>query len=103
MAHQIAWIMSALDLPLPSAAYMSGGVFSEKDGREVPDTIAVTLDFPTDIVVPWQSTFQQQALRIGRPHFRAGVVPPPSSSSHDLLLFLVRFLWADVRERMRAA
>jgi len=34
--HQAAWIQSALDLPLPSAATMSGGVFSEKDGREVP-------------------------------------------------------------------
>src|SRR5229473_2085228 len=56
MVHQIAWIMGALDLPLPSAAYMSGGVFSEKDGREVPDTIAVTLDFP-NLVVTWQSTF----------------------------------------------
>ena len=40
MVHQIAWIMSALNLPVPSAAYMSGGIFSEKDGREVPDTIA---------------------------------------------------------------
>src|SRR5439155_6997016 len=30
MVHQIAWIMRALDLPLPSSAYMSGGVFSEK-------------------------------------------------------------------------
>ena len=56
MVHQIAWIMSALDLPLPTAAYMSGGVFSEKDGRQVPDTIAITLDFPQDIVVTWQST-----------------------------------------------
>ena len=60
MVHQIAWIMGALDLPLPSAAYMSGGVFSEKDGREVPDTIAVTLDFPNDIVVTWQSTFSNK-------------------------------------------
>ena len=60
MVHQIAWIMSALDLPLPSAAYMSGGVFSEKDGREVPDTIAVTLDFPKDVVVTWQSTFSNK-------------------------------------------
>jgi predicted dehydrogenase len=60
MVHQIAWIMGALDLPLPSAAYMSGGVFSEKDGREVPDTIAVTLDFPKDIVVTWQSTFSNK-------------------------------------------
>jgi predicted dehydrogenase len=60
MVHQIAWIMGALDLPLPSAAYMSGGVFSEKDGREVPDTIAVTLDFPRDIVVTWQSSFSNK-------------------------------------------
>src|ERR1700739_2112558 len=43
MVHQIAWIMGALDLPEPSAAYMSGGVFSEKDGREGPDTMAGTL------------------------------------------------------------
>ncbi|MGA8866532.1 MAG: Gfo/Idh/MocA family oxidoreductase [Candidatus Sulfotelmatobacter sp.] len=65
MVHQIAWIMSALDLPLPSAAYMSGGVFSEKEGREVPDTIAVTLDFPRDIVVTWQSTFSNAHYGLG--------------------------------------
>jgi predicted dehydrogenase len=65
MVHQIAWIMGALDLPLPSAAYMSGGVFSEKDGREVPDTIAVTLDFPKDIVVTWQSTFSNKHYGLG--------------------------------------
>ena len=65
MVHQIAWIMSALDLPLPSSAYMSGGVFSEKDGREVPDTIAVTLDFPNDVVVTWQSTFSNSRYGLG--------------------------------------
>ena len=65
MVHQIAWIISALDLPLPSAAYMSGGVFSEKDGREVPDTIAVTLDFPKDMVVTWQSTFSNKHYELG--------------------------------------
>ena len=64
MVHQIAWIMSALDLPLPTAAYMSGGVFSEKDGREVPDTIAVTLDFP-DMTVTWQSTFSNSRYGLG--------------------------------------
>jgi predicted dehydrogenase len=64
MVHQIAWIMGALDLPLPSAAYMSGGVFSEKDGREVPDTIAVTLDFP-NLVVTWQSTFSNKHYELG--------------------------------------
>jgi predicted dehydrogenase len=65
MVHQIAWIMRALDLPSPTAAHMSGGVFSEKDGREVPDTIAVTLDFPNDLVVTWQSTFSNS-------HFGSG-------------------------------
>lgn len=57
MIHQVSWVMALLDLPVPTAAYMSGGVFSEKDGREVPDTIAVTLDFPGDLVFTWQSTF----------------------------------------------
>jgi predicted dehydrogenase len=65
MVHQISWIMSVLDLGPPSAAYMSGGVFSEKDGREVPDTIAVTLDFPNDIVVTWQSTFSNKRYGLG--------------------------------------
>jgi predicted dehydrogenase len=65
MVHQIAWIMSALDLPEPSAACMSGGIFSEKDGREVPDTIAVTLEFPRDVVVTWQSTFNNSHYGLG--------------------------------------
>jgi predicted dehydrogenase len=64
MVHQIAWIMSVLDLPEPSSAYMSGGIFSEKDGREVPDTIAVTLDFP-ELVVTWQSTFSNKHYGLG--------------------------------------
>jgi predicted dehydrogenase len=65
MVHQIAWIMTALDLPLPNAAYMSGGVFSEKDGRQAPDTIVVTLDFPNDTVVAWQSTFSNSQYGLG--------------------------------------
>src|ERR1700728_4855432 len=65
MVHQIAWIMGALDLPLPSAASMSGGVFSEKDGRQVPDTIAVTLEFPQDLVVTWQSSFSNKHYELG--------------------------------------
>ncbi len=65
MVHQIALIIRVLDLPLPTAAYMSGGVFSEKDGREVPDTIAVTLDFPNDLTVTWQSTFSNSHYGLG--------------------------------------
>jgi hypothetical protein len=44
---------------------MSGGIFSERDGREVPDTIAVTLDFPNDLVVTWQSTFSNKHFGLG--------------------------------------
>jgi predicted dehydrogenase len=66
MVHQMAWIMSALDLRLPSAAYMSGGVFSEKDGRQMPDTIAVTVDFPNDMVVTFQSTFSNRRYGLGQ-------------------------------------
>ncbi len=66
MIHQMAWIMSALDLPLPTAAYMSGGVFSEKDGRQVPDTMSVTVDFPNDMVVTFQSTFSNSRYGLGQ-------------------------------------
>jgi predicted dehydrogenase len=65
MVHQIGLIIRSLDLPLPTSAYMSGGVFSEKDGREVPDTIAVTLDFPNDLTVTWQSTFSNSHYGLG--------------------------------------
>ncbi len=64
MIHQIAWIISALNLDLPTAAYMTGGVFSEKDGRQVPDTIAVTLEYP-DLTVLWQSTFNNSQYGLG--------------------------------------
>lgn len=65
MVHQISWIMSALDLKVPTAAAMSGGIFSEKDGREVPDTISVTLEFPQDIMVNWRSTFSNNHYGLG--------------------------------------
>ena len=64
MVHQIAWIQTALNLKEPLAATMSGGVFSEKDGRQVPDTIAVTLEYP-DMVVVWQSTFNNKQFGLG--------------------------------------
>ncbi len=64
MVHQIAWIISALDLDLPSAATMSGGIFLENDGRQVPDTIAVTLEYP-EKVITWQSTFGNKHFALG--------------------------------------
>ena len=68
MVHQIAWIISVMGLREPSAAYMTGGVFSEKDGRQVPDTISVTLEYPNDLIVLWQSTFSNGRYGLGE-HF----------------------------------
>jgi len=69
MVHQIAWITTVLNLKEPAAATMSGGVFSEKDGRQVPDTIAVTLEYPdNDLTVLWQSAFSNSHYGLGE-HF----------------------------------
>lgn len=65
MVHQIAWIMTAMNLPLPDAAVMMGGIYSEKDERQVPDTIAVTFEFPNDLTVLWQSTFSNSRFGLG--------------------------------------
>ena len=65
MVHQNAWITSALGLELPIAAVMTGGVFSEKDGRQVPDTFNVTIEYPEMIVV-WQSTFSNSKYGLGQ-------------------------------------
>jgi predicted dehydrogenase len=65
MVHQIGWIIGVLDLGVPTAAYMSGGVFAEKDGREVPDTISVILDYPNDLTVSWQSSFNNSRFGLG--------------------------------------
>lgn len=68
MVHQIAWIISAMGLKEPVAASMMGGVYSEKDGREVPDTFNVTLEYPNDLIVVWQSSFSNSRYGLGE-HF----------------------------------
>lgn len=75
MVHQIAWIISVMGLQEPKAAYMTGGVFSEKDGRQVPDTISVSLEYPNDLIVLWQSTFSNSRYGLGE-HFlgRTGTI-----------------------------
>ncbi len=85
MVHQIAWIITALDLDLPTSAYMSGGVFSEKDGREVPDTIAVTLNYPNDLVVLWQSVFNNSRYGLGERFLGSDGTIEHISGSNDMV------------------
>ncbi len=53
-----------LNLNVPIAAYMTGGIFDEKDGREVPDTISIMLEYP-ELTVNWQSTFSNKQFGLG--------------------------------------
>ncbi|HUV68544.1 MAG TPA: Gfo/Idh/MocA family oxidoreductase [Terracidiphilus sp.] len=66
--HQIGWIITAMGLDLPKAATMTGGVYSVKDGRQVPDTFQVGLEYPEDLLVVWQSTFSNRRYGLGE-HF----------------------------------
>jgi predicted dehydrogenase len=63
-SHQIAWLSTVLNLNVPIAAYMTGGIFSEKDGREVPDTISLMLEYP-ELTINWQSTFSNKQYGLG--------------------------------------
>ena len=36
---------------------MTGGVYLWKDGREVPDTMSVSLELPEEILFTWDSGF----------------------------------------------
>jgi predicted dehydrogenase len=65
MVHQIGWIISVMNLQLPAAATMVGGVYSVKDGRQVPDTFNVSLEYPDDVLVVWQSTFSNSRYGLG--------------------------------------
>lgn len=57
MSQQICFWFKALNLQIPRAASMSGGMFLWKDGREIPDTMTVALELPEEILITWNSGF----------------------------------------------
>jgi predicted dehydrogenase len=84
--HQFSWVFKLLDLPVPASASMSGGIYSEKDGREVPDTIALTLDFPeNELVLTWQSTFSNKHYGLGERVLGANGTVERVSGSTDMV------------------
>ncbi len=64
--HQLAFWYRALDLQIPKAVTMSGGVYLWKDGREVPDTMNVSLEQPEEILISWASGVREQSARRDR-------------------------------------
>lgn len=49
--HVLAPMTIALDAKAPERATASGGIFVQHDDREVPDTFAMTLDYPDDYTI----------------------------------------------------
>ncbi len=71
MCHQLAFWYKVLDFTIPKAVTMTGGVYLWKDGREVPDTMSVTLEQPAvaktggDCLISWNSGFGNNHLGSG--------------------------------------
>jgi predicted dehydrogenase len=62
MCHQVSFWYKALNLQIPKAVTMTGGIYLWKDGREVPDTMNVSLEQPEEILISWASGFGNNKL-----------------------------------------
>lgn len=62
MCHQLAFWYKAMKLQIPRSATMTGDLYLWKDGREVPDTMSVTLDQPEELLWSWDSGFGNNQL-----------------------------------------
>jgi predicted dehydrogenase len=65
MCHQLAFWYKVLGLGIPSSVTATGGVFLWKDGREVPDTMSVSMTHPEELLVSWDSGFGNDRLGVG--------------------------------------
>jgi predicted dehydrogenase len=65
MSQQLSFWYKALRLEIPDAASMDGGIYLWKDGREVPDTVSVSLQQPEEILVNWVSGMGNNQLGVG--------------------------------------
>ncbi len=65
LSQQAAFWYKLLGLQIPAAVTMSGGVYLWKDGREVPDTMHVSMEHFEEILFSWDSGFGNSQLGIG--------------------------------------
>ena len=70
MCHQVSFWYRAMNLQIPKAVTMTGGMYLWKDGREVPDTMNVSMEQPEEILFSWDSGFGNNSL--GGQRRRAG-------------------------------
>jgi predicted dehydrogenase len=64
MCHQLAFWYKCMDLKIPTAVTMTGGLYLWKDGRQVPDTMNVSMEHPEEILYSWNSGFGNSQLGV---------------------------------------
>jgi len=65
MCHQLSIWYKALNLSIPAKVTMTGGLFLWKDGREVPDTMNVSMEHgKEEMLYTWDSGFGNERLSI---------------------------------------
>src|SRR6202049_4489837 len=62
MCHQLSFWYKVMDLQIPKAVTMVGGLYLWKDGREVPNTMNVAMEHPEEILFTWDSGFGNNQL-----------------------------------------
>jgi predicted dehydrogenase len=64
LCQQLAFWYKVLGLQIPHAVTMTGGLYLWKDGREVPDTMHVSLEHAEEILFSWDSGFGNSQLGV---------------------------------------
>jgi len=64
MCHQLSFWYKVLDLKIPRAVTMTGGLYLWKDGREVPDTMNVSMKHEEELLYTWDSGFGNDQLKV---------------------------------------
>jgi predicted dehydrogenase len=64
LCQQLAFWYKLLGLQIPHAVTMTGGLYLWKDGREVPDTMHVSLEHAEEILFSWDSGFGNSQLGV---------------------------------------
>ena len=65
MCHQLSFWYKSMGLGIPKKVTMTGGLYLWKDGREVPDTMAVSMEHEQELLYAWNSGFGNDQLKVG--------------------------------------
>jgi predicted dehydrogenase len=64
MCHQLSFWYKAMGLGIPAKVTMTGGIYLWKDGREVPDTMNVSMEHSEELLYTWDSGFGNERLQV---------------------------------------